>query len=183
MNNKNTKNAMNNTRNLTKRIALSGVCAAMCVVLLYIAGFTVADLSALAVCAVVTMVILVECGAKFAWLYAAVTSVLALILLPSKLYAIEYIMLSAVYPILKMYFERLRPLFAYPVKISCLDTMLLVLIILAEKVFVSSDGFFPLTWVTIIAGSAFFIVYDLALSACVTLYIVKIRTKIGLRKK
>ncbi len=169
-------------KSMTKKLTLCGIFAALAVVFLYIGGFTVADLSVLALCSLMTMVILVETGEKTAWVYAAVTSTLALILLPSKLYAIEYIFLSATYPILKMHFERLRPIFAYPVKISCLDCMLLVLLVLAEKVFMAGDEFFSLSVVTIVVGTLFFILYDFALTVCITFYLVKLRKKLGLNK-
>lgn len=169
-------------KNLTKKITLCGVFAALCIVFLAIGGLTVADLSVLVICSIMTMIILVETGEKMTWLYSAVTSVLALLLLPSKLYAVEYIFLSAIYPILKMHFERLRPLFAYPVKISCLDCMLLVTVILAEHVFLAGDEFFTLSFVTIAVGSVFFVLYDLCLTACITLYMVKLRKKFKLNK-
>ncbi|MGN1409048.1 MAG: hypothetical protein ACI4XJ_02610 [Eubacteriales bacterium] len=169
-------------KSLTKNITLCGIFAALCIVFLYVGGLTVADLSILVICSIMTMIILVETGEKTAWIYAAVTSTLALILLPSKLYAIEYIMLSAVYPILKRHFERMRPLFAWPVKLSCLDCMLLLVIILGQYVFMAGDEFFALSAVTILVGTLFFIIYDLCLSACITVYMVKLRKKFKLNK-
>ena len=94
--------------NTTRKITLCGVFAALAIVMLYIGGMTVADLTVAAVCALMTMVIVIEAGVKYAWIYAAATAALALILLPNKIYAIEYICFAAVYPVAKMYFERLR---------------------------------------------------------------------------
>ena len=145
------------SKDMTKKLTLCGIFAALCIVFLYIGGFTVADLSLLVVCAIMTMVILVETGEKYAWVYVGVTSTLALILLPSKLYALEYIMLSAVYPILKMHFERMRNL--------------------------AGDEFFSLSVVTVAVGTVFFVLYDFCLSACITLYMVKLRKKFTKTKR
>ena len=110
-------------RKLTKQIAFGGVMAALAIALLYLLGMTAFDLSVLLLCSLMTMLVMVECGAKTTWTYAAVTGVLALLLLPSKLFAIEYVLFAALYPIVKMYFERQRALFAWPLKLSFLDSV------------------------------------------------------------
>ena len=122
-------------KNLTKKLALGGVMAALCIALLYLLGLTAFDLSVLVLCSLMTMLVMVECGVKVTWIYAAVTSVLALLLLPSKLYALEYMMFAALYPILKMYFERLPAMYAWLLKISCLDSMLMLCLVLVRLVF------------------------------------------------
>ena len=70
---------------------------------------------------------------------------------------------------------------AWPLKLSFLDSMLLVTIVLAQKVFVMGDEYFSLTVPTILLGTLFFVVYDLALTACITVYLVKLRKKLGLK--
>ncbi|MBQ3707011.1 MAG: hypothetical protein II889_03785 [Clostridia bacterium] len=170
-------------KSLTRKIALCGVFAALCLVFLWIGGMTLLDLSILVVCSLMTMLLVVETGEKTAWIYAAATGVLALLLLPSKLYAIEYILFAAVYPIMKLHFERLRPLFAWPVKISFLDTMLLVCVVLAEHVFMAGDDYFALNWITVGMGTLFFILYDITMTLCISLYIVKLRKKLGFGRR
>ena len=172
----------NNKMSTTKKITLCGVFAALAMVMLYIGGLTVMDLTVVAVCALMTMVIVIEAGVRYAWIYAAATAALALILLPNKIYAVEYICFAAVYPAAKLYFERLRPLFAWPVKISFLDMLLLGCVILAQHVFLLGDEYFPLNVVTVLVGTAFFVLYDFALTVCVTFYIVKLRKRLGLGK-
>ncbi|MBR4895443.1 MAG: hypothetical protein IKZ41_03370, partial [Clostridia bacterium] len=159
------------------------VFAALCLVFLWIGGMTLLDLSILVVCSLMTMLLVIETGDKTAWIYAAATGVLALLLLPSKLYAIEYILFAAVYPIMKLYFERLRALFAWPVKISFLDTMLLLCVVLAQHVFMAGDDYFALNWITVAMGTLFFILYDITLTLCISLYIVKLRKKLGFGRR
>ncbi len=172
-------------KTMTKKIALAGVFAALCMAIIWVAGMTMLDLSALVICAFMTMLLVVEIGEKMTWVYAAATSVLAFLLLPNKLYAIEYALFAAVYPILKLHFEKLRPLFAYPVKISCLDTMLLFCIVLGQYVFLAGEDYFSLGWVTIGLGTLFFLLFDGTLTVCMSIYLVKLRKKlriVGRRK-
>ncbi|MBQ2725973.1 MAG: hypothetical protein IJF78_09715 [Clostridia bacterium] len=168
-------------KNFTRQISLCGIFAALSVVFLLIGGMTVLDLSVLAVCALMTMLLVVEAGVKMTWIYAAVTGVLALIFLPNKLYAIEYIVFSAVYPLAKLAFERQRQIIAWPLKLSFLDSMLMLVIILGQKVFLLGDEFYSLNMITMILGTLFFIVFDMALTACITVYLVKLRKKLGLK--
>ncbi|MGN1346943.1 MAG: hypothetical protein ACI4V1_09155, partial [Eubacteriales bacterium] len=126
-------------KSMTQKITLGGVMAALALALMYLLGLTALDLSVLVVCSLMTMLVMVECGPKLTWVYAAVTSALALLLLPSKLYALEYLMFAALYPIVKMYFERLRSLFAWLLKLSFLDSMLMICVILANFVFTGTD--------------------------------------------
>ena len=173
-----------NDKTLTLRITLCGIFAALSMAVLWIGGMTLLDLSVLIICALMTMLLMVEVGERMTWIYAAATAALALLLLPSKLYAIEYILFAAVYPILKMHFEKIRIWWAaYLVKLSCLDTMLLACVVLAQLVFHAGEDFFSLSWLTIGAGTLFFILYDVTLTLCISLYIVKLRKKIGLGRR
>ena len=174
---------MDKRRSATKKIAVCGVFAALCMVILWVGGMTLLDLSVLVVCALMTMLLVVETGEKMTWIYAAATSTLALLLLPSKLYAIEYILFAAVYPILKLHFERLPALLAWPVKISCLDSMLLVCVVLGQYVFMAGEDYFALSWITVGVGTLFFLLYDVTLSLCISLYIVKLRKKLRIGRR
>ncbi|MBE6711556.1 MAG: hypothetical protein E7579_10610 [Ruminococcaceae bacterium] len=168
-------------KTMTKRIALGGVMAALAIALLYLLGMTAFDLSVLVLCALMTMLVMVECGVRTTWIYAAVTSVLALLLLPSKLYAIQYLMFSAVYPILKMYFERMPALFAWLLKISCLDSMLMMCLVLVRLVFTTAD-FFPFTMPTFLLGTVFFVLFDIVMTMCISVYMIKLRKIFKLQK-
>lgn len=159
---------------MTKRIAFGGIMAALTIVMLYLFGLTAFDLSVLVFCSLVAMLVTVECGLRVAWIYTAVTAVLALILLPSKLYAIEYILFAALYPILKLYFERLNAVYAWLLKLSCLDSMLMLCLVLARLVFTTAD-FFPFAMPTFILGTAFFIMYDIVMTLFISLYMIKLR--------
>jgi len=163
-----------------KRLVLCAILAALSVALLYIGGLSVLDLTAVVICSLVTMLVMVEAGGKFAWLTVLVTGVLALLLLPSKLLAIQYILFGGIYPIAKATFERFHPIFTWLLKLSTLDSMLLAVIAIS-KVMVAEENFLDYSWLVILIASVFFVIYDLALSACISLYIVKLRRRLGLK--
>ncbi len=169
---------MKNDRTLTRKITLCGVMAALAITLLYIGGVTVLDLSVILFCSLITMLVMTETGKRMTWIYLAVTGALALILLPSKLYAIEYTFFGALYPILKMYFERFKPIVAWVLKLASLDAMLLGCVLLGQLVFGLGDEYYSLGVLTFLLGTLFFILYDRALTVCISFYIVKLRNKL-----
>lgn len=162
--------------------AFCGIFAALSMVMLYIGGLTVLDLTALVACSLITVLVAIETGTKTGWIYAAVTSALALILLPSKLYAIQYILFSAVYPMLLPIFGRLPRIASLIVRVAVLDIMLLGCVLLGQYVFMVGDEFFSFGVVTFVLGTAFFVLYDFALSQCIRVYLVKLRKKINFSK-
>lgn len=166
-----------------KTLAFCGVCAALNIVFM-LAGsiFELFDLSILVICSLVTMLVVVECGAGAAWVFAAASSALAFILLPNKLYAIEYLLFAAMYPIVKMYFEKYRALFAWPLKLSFLDSALLLCVILGQYVFLMGDDYYSFKVITILIGTAFFILYDITLTACISVYMIKIAPRLKKKK-
>ena len=172
------------TRNTAARkTAFCGVFAALSLVLLYLGGLTVLDLTVIMLCSFVTVVVIIETGDKTALIYAAATSVLALILLPSKLYAVEYIVFSALYPLIKPRIEKIRPKWlAFILKIALLDLMLLGCVLLGQLVLHVGDEFFSLSFITMALGTAFFILYDFAFTRCIIFYMAKLRKTIGLYK-
>lgn len=163
---------------ITKKIAVCGILAALAIIMLYLGGLSVLDLTVVLICSFITMLVMVETGEKFTWIYFTVTSVLSLILLPSKLYAIEYILFGALYPILKMHFEKLRALFAWILKISVMDMMLLCCVVLGQFVFHLGEEYFSLSVLTVVIGTVFFIFYDFTLTLFISYYMVKLRKKL-----
>lgn len=167
---------------LSKKIAFSAIAAALSVVLLYIGSISVLDMSAVVICALLTMLVVVEAGEKFAWLTVCVTGLLSFLLLPVKLPALLYLFFGGIYPILKAWLEKTPYWLSWLFKISVLDTMLLASIALSKLVFTAEEPFFDFTGLVLLVGTVFFILYDLALTTCVTAYITRLRKRLGLKK-
>lgn len=167
---------------LSRKLAFSAIIAALSTVLLYVGSISVLDLSSVVICALLIMVVVVEAGEKFAWLTVLVTGVLSLLLLPVKLPAVLYLFFGGIYPVLKAWLERAPYWLSWLFKISVLDTMLLAAIALSKLVFTAEEPFFDFTGLVLLVGTIFFIVYDLALTTCVTAYITRLRKRLGLKK-
>lgn len=167
---------------LSKKIAFSAIIAALSVVFLYIGSISVLDMSSVVICALLTMLVVVEAGEKFAWLAVFVTGLLSFLLLPVKLPALLYLFFGGIYPILKAWLEKTPYWLSWLFKISVLDTMLLASIALSKLVFTAEEPFFDFTGLVLLVGTIFFIVYDLALTTCVTAYITRLRKRLGLKK-
>ena len=67
----------------------------------------VLDLSAVMLASLCTLFVFIRLGSRQAWLLYGVTSVLALLLLPSKTVALEYLLFGGYYPILRAAVARL----------------------------------------------------------------------------
>jgi hypothetical protein len=172
---------MKEKRNLTKNIALCGVLAALSIGMMCLGGLTVLDLSILLVCSLITVLTVIETGNKMAWIYAAVTSTLALLLLPNKLYAMEYVLFGGLYPVLKGYIERLPRGLAFVLKVAMLDIMLLSCLIVGQLVLGLGEEYFSLSFITVGVGTLFFAFYDYTLTKCISYYIVILRKKLHLK--
>ena len=152
--------------------------AALALALLYVGGITVLDLSVVLFCSMITMFVMIETGEKMTWTYFAATAFLAFLILPSKIYAIEYTLFGALYPIIKSYFERIRGWLSFALKLVAFNVMVAICVLLAKFVFLLGDEYFPLGVITFVVGSAFFVLYDRVLTKCVTFYLVKLRNKL-----
>ena len=164
-----------------KRTALCGILAAASVALLFLGSYTVLDLSVVFICALITAVVVVETGNVYSWIFAGVCTALAFLLLPSKLYAFEYMFLGAAYPIIKSICERHLRLPApvlLVIKVAVLDLMRLACLLLAKYVFTAGEDYYPLGILTMAAGTLVFALFDYVMSRCITLYILKIRPKL-----
>ena len=169
---------MRKDKTLTKKITLCGVMAALALALLYVGGITVLDLSVVLFCSMITMFVMVETGVRMTWTYFAVTAFLAFLILPSKIYAIEYTLFGALYPILKSYIERICGWIPWILKLVVFNAMVASCVLLAKFVFALGDEYFPLGVITFAVGSVFLVLYDRVLTMCITFYIVKLRNKL-----
>ena len=174
---------MNKSSSSAKCAAVCGILAAMCVVFLYVGSVTVFDLSVVVLCAVITMIVKVEMGkSPYPWLYVLVTGALVLLLLPSKILAVEYILIGGVYPLIKARLEKLRSAISWVLKICVLDCMVLLEIVVSRFVFVSEEARIDLTVPAILLATLFAVLYDIALTVVISIYILKIRKKLGIKK-
>lgn len=159
-----------------KKTAIAALMSALGVVILYVGSIiTVLDLTTIAVASLLIFIAVIELGGAYPWLTWAVTGILAILLLPSKECAMIYLLFGGPYPIFKSMFERLHPIVGWILKFSFFNTSLLLIITAVVYIIHVPDTELAFGWIVFAAGNAVFLLYDLAATKLVTLYLVKLR--------
>lgn len=160
--------------------------AAIGVVLLYLGSFIeVLDMAMAAIASFAVIIAVVEYGKGAPWAIYAVTSILALILLPSKTPAAFYALFFGFYPILKEKFERLGKLARWVLKEAVFNVCLALMLLASAFLFttVETELESPLLIVaTVLLAEVVFVVYDIALTRMISLYIFRLRDRLRINK-
>lgn len=97
------------TQKLSSRVALGGIVAALCIVIMFTSGVIPALYIAAPMAAGLLMVILVEeVSVGWAWLTYLAVSLLALIVTFDKEAALMFILFFGYYPILRLYLDKIK---------------------------------------------------------------------------
>ncbi len=123
---------------------------------------------------------MIEIGERWAWLVWAATSLLSFLCLPSKIPAVIYLF-GGMYPIFKAWFEKYHPVISWVLKLSLFNTLYLLFILLAQKLFGLSGVGYGFVLTEILLGNVVFVVYDLALTVCITVYLVRLRRRLRIK--
>lgn len=166
----------------TKKITLAAILSALGVIVLLLGSvFTMLDLTMVAIASLLVVMAVIELGGCYPYLIWLVTGILSMLLLPSKFSAILYIVFGGIYPILKAMFERLHFVVAWVLKLSYFNTMLTLLIFLCNYVFKLSDTDLGYNFIVYILCNGVFVLYDIAASEMIVLYMIKLRKMLGLK--
>ncbi len=165
----------------TRRVAVCSLLAALGVVFMLIGAITdVLDLSMLIFASLCIVFAVIEIGIRWAWLVWGATAILCFLLLPSKTAAVLYL-LGGFYPIAKAGFEKYHPVIVWTLKLSLFNTLQLLFIFIAQKVFGLTGAGYTFAILEILLGNAVFVLYDFALSACITVYLVRFRRRLKIK--
>ena len=173
-----------------KNLALCSVLAAFGVVILMLGSFIEAlDLSAATIASLLVVVAVLEAKGFWPWLTYAVTATVALLLLPTKTAAIMYLFFGY-YPIVKSKLEKLPKVFSYILKFIVFNVSLVAVFLVFELLFTGiSVELVPgigknITYLIYCAlGNVIFMLYDILITRLVSLYIFKLRDRIGFGRK
>lgn len=174
----------NNLRQSTRRLTLGAMFVALSVVLLWLGAVVeVLDLSLAALASLLTVIGVIEYGGSFPWLIWGATSLLSLLLLPSKFPALLYLLFAGIYPMLKSMFEQCHYIVAWILKLSAFNTALMLLILASDYIFMLPDTGVSFTPVVFLLGNGAFVLYDIALSKLILFYLFRLRPRLGIRRK
>lgn len=168
-------------KNKTKIIAFSSVMCALGTAMLYLGSvIDVIDITMAAFSSFIILVSMIEIGGYVPFLVYGVTSVLSFILLPNKGSALLYIIFFGFYPILKKYLEGLPTFVSWALKFAVFNVFVFAYLFLAKALFNIEAGSMKI-YVIILLNVIFF-TFDLVLSLFVSVYVLKLRKRLGLDK-
>lgn len=173
----------------TYKTAIGGVVTALAVVcMLLTAIIPVATYSCPIIAGCLLVVIVIEMNAKWAFCVYIAVSLLSLLLVPDKESVVYFIFLFGYYPILKQYIEKIKKnVFQWVCKLAVFNIAAVVSFFITITVLsVPKESFniggVYLPWVFLIAGNIIFVMYDIALTGLITMYILRLRKYIFKRK-
>lgn len=158
------------------KVALGGVLGALSLVCLFLTAFPYATYALPALAGAVLIPVVLEIGVKTGWMVYAAVALLALIVTPSVEAKMMFIAFFGYYPILKASLERLRRRWLeWVLKLAVFNaamvlsyTLLLFAFGLEADTFELFDVNLPLAFLAM--GNVVFVIYDLALTNVITLY-------------
>lgn len=167
-------------REATRALSVSAMLCALGVVLLGLGSLVeVLDLSMAALASFLVVLAVIELGGKYPYLIYAVTALLGLLVLPLKGAPLAYLLFMGYYPILKHALERrFRGVLCLALKLVFFNVALAAFLFAAIKLF--SVLVLPGEWyyyAGLLLLSPVFLLYDVALSRVIVLYLFRLRNR------
>lgn len=167
----------------TRKLAVSAMLSALGVVILYLGSvINVLDLTMVAIASLFVFFAVIELGTPFQYLIYAVTALLSMFLLPDKFAALTYLLFGGIYPVFKAMFERLHYMISWILKFSFFNTVLSVIVAVSVYIMHIEDSEVGFTVGLYVLGNVTFLLYDIATTQLITLYLVKLRQRFRVDK-
>ena len=170
----------------TKQLTVCAMLVALGEVLLGIGSIMeIADISMAVLASLLCVIAVIEYGGSAPWLVFAATATLAF-LLPNKGIALIYAAFFGYYPILKEKIERLSRVKRWVLKELVFHVALVALIaafLLAKSLFFPLVGDLTPTFLLLLVllAEIVFVLYDIALTRLISLYLFRIRPRLRLK--
>ena len=168
----------------TRQLTVCAMLAALGVVLLWIGSvLEVAEISMAVIASLLCIIAVIEYGGAAPWLVFASTSVLSLILLPNKGVALTYAVFFGYYPILKEKIERRSRTVRWVLKELIFHAALVALFFAWKLLFFPTlSAVTPtLLFLLLLLLEVVFVLYDIALTRLISLYLFRIRQRLRLK--
>ena len=165
------------------RVALGGILAALSLICMFLTIFPYATYALPAMAGAVLIPIVVELGIKWGWMAYAAVGILSLFIAPSMEAKMMFIAFFGYYPVLKASLEKVHNrVVEWGIKFVVFNVSMVVSYWLMLQFFgLEADAFeifgFNLPLVILAAGNVVFLIYDLALTNVISLYIKSLHPK------
>ena len=157
----------------TRALTVSAILCALGVILLALGSLLqILDITMAALASFLVVFAVIEIGGKYPFLIYAVTALLAILLVPYKTAPLLYLCFAGYYPLLKAVLEGHLPrVWAWVLKLVAFNAALALMILLAFALFADFTG--PATWYYYLLPlcSVVFVIYDIALTRVITMYL------------
>ncbi len=164
---------------IQKISVLSLLCALSVVLMLLGCVIRSLDLSVAIAAGLTVAVSMIEYGTGYSVMLYAATSVLAFVLLPAKSPALFYALMGGIYPIIKALLERIKKRrIILVLKLAGFNAFYTCLIAAGKFLLNIDDPIFSFNIFVYALGNLTFILYDIAFTRLVTLYVNRIRRKL-----
>lgn len=169
----------------TRKLVFGAALAAIAVAILYISSVAPGGrLAMIAVAGLACAVALVETGAAGAVLVYAASAILSLLILPAKSSAIAFAVFFGIYPIIKSCAERLtNRAVEWTVKVVVFYIGLILMVWLAKGLFWEGEIASWIYALIAVLGGVVFVLYDIAMTRVITLYVRRVSKRLGGRGK
>lgn len=168
----------------TRFIAISAILCSLGTLLLYLGSvIEILDLTAGAIASLLVVMAVIEMGGKWPYLIWLVTSALSLILLPNKFIALFYLLFYGAYPILKSKIEKLNSIVSWVLKLVMFNASLAIVIFVTMKIvtLANQNPDLAFTWTVFAVSNVTFVLFDVALSKLITVYLLKFRHSLRIK--
>lgn len=169
----------------TERLTLCAVCVALGVVIMTIGALIdVLDLSVAALAGMLSVMVVVEIGGFWPWLVYAATGIIGVLFLPCKLPGAIYLMFCGWYPIIKPRLDRMkcRPV-GWLIKLVAANAATTLVVLATKYILALSHEVMELSVVLYAMVNVAFVLYDVALTRLVRVYVLRLRHRLGLDRR
>ena len=166
-------------RKRTKRLAICAMLSALGVVILYFGALLeIFELCVVALAAMLMVPVVIEYGRGYPWGIYLTTTALSLLLLPQKMPGVVYL-LFGFYPIVKAYLARLPRWICFICK-QGIFILIEAAVVVASNLILGVEDM-PLWYDAslVLLGYATLVLFDIALTKLITLYIRKYRDRLS----
>jgi len=171
---------MTTNRKKTKKVALGGIVTLFSVVSLYVTTIIPTNrLFFLALSSFFISLIVIEYGNTYAFLTYLASSMLSLLIVPSKSIVLMYILFFGYYAILKGLIEKIdKLLIELIIKIMVFNIAIAITYFTVSKFFFDTIAIEIPLWLLIIVFEILFLIYDYCFSLAIHYYITSIKNKL-----
>lgn len=167
----------------SKKISFAAILSALSFIVMLIGCFAqTVTLSAAALASLFVAIALKELGVKYSLTVYATSSVLALILLPSKEPFLYFLCFFGYYPVIKDLTERFKPITAYLLKLLSLTVSYALIIFIFVKIIAPKTQLLKYALILYPIVLAVFFLFDRAFSKLIKYYVFSLRKKLKIDK-